>query len=198
MFSDDERLGFKVHEVRHSYWNLSEKGLEWMLGHGRDFLQDLVPDEYNRTGASFTNIRTTLFPWYEVVYCLAKKHNSAKARAYQDDRCEDLTLRFLTEMYLDQKGRCSVTGQIMSPVMGDYEDKNPYVISIDRIDSKEGYEENNVRLCCHWANNSKNVWSNSMLEEFIQSSSVILAEKNLMSKTVESNFQKFSNYHECH
>jgi len=196
MFQYDEQLGFKVHEKRYDYWNLSEKGLEWMLGHGRDFLQDLVPDEYNRTGASFTNISNTLFPWYEVVYCLAKKHNSAKSRAYQDRRSEDLTLRFLTEMYLDQKGRCSITGMIMSPNIGDY-DKNPYVISIDRIDSNEGYERGNVRLCCHWANNSKNVWSQSMLDEFIQSASVIVAEKKLMSKIVESNLQKFANYHEC-
>ncbi|NBR62689.1 MAG: hypothetical protein EBT86_13920 [Actinobacteria bacterium] len=99
-------------------------------------------------------------------------------------------------MYLDQKGRCSITGMIMSPNIGDY-DKNPYVISIDRIDSNEGYERGNVRLCCHWANNSKNVWSQSMLDEFIQSASVIVAEKKLMSKIVESNLQKFANYHEC-
>jgi thiol-disulfide isomerase/thioredoxin len=57
------------------------------------------------------------------------------------DKEFNLTLNFLDELYQKQEGKCALTGRQLSHIPGD---KN--TISIDRIDSRKGYTQDNVQL----------------------------------------------------
>lgn len=55
----------------------------------------------------------------------------------------------LMEMFLQQEGKCAVSGLTMTWMRGKIHLTS---ISIDRIDSKRGYSADNVRLICHAIN----------------------------------------------
>jgi hypothetical protein len=70
-----------------------------------------------------------------------------KNRRWEGD---DLTIDDLHALYDEQRGRCALTGFIMTHSPGkEFQDTN---VSIDRIDSLKGYKKGNVRLVCRRAN----------------------------------------------
>lgn len=69
----------------------------------------------------------------------------------------DITLDFLMELLEKQDGLCAVSGiKMLTTTHRDEcpEDMrvNPNKLSIDRIDSKRGYTQDNVQLVCCWVN----------------------------------------------
>jgi hypothetical protein len=114
------------------------------------------------------HIRTKVSPEdYEVLKALGRKCNSSAARAGARHRQWDWDLRMwiLWRMWRKQDGKCAVTGMPMSPAKGTWSIKNPWAISIDRIDHNEGYTIGNTRLVTHWYNNAKNTWTDEICTE---------------------------------
>lgn len=76
----------------------------------------------------------------------------------------DITPEFIKELYKKQKGRCFYTGLEFGEIGKDT------TLSIDRVDSKQGYVMGNVVLCCVWVNVMK---SNYSLKDFLARIKVI-------------------------
>ena len=82
---------------------------------------------------------------------------SAKRRAKKKKVENNLTHEFIRELYKQQNGLC-----VLSKIKMEYESghekyhMNPYRISIDRIDSTQGYTQDNVQLVCAKVNTMKN------------------------------------------
>ena len=74
----------------------------------------------------------------------------------------DLWPEVIYDAWLNQNGRCAVTGLVLDTKQGNNQVKNPWGASVDRIDSKKGYVKNNIRLVCHWYNNAKNTWNDDI------------------------------------
>jgi hypothetical protein len=73
---------------------------------------------------------------------------SAKGRAKKSRHECLLTLEWVREQWKKQEGRCALTGipfQLDSERIGAY---RPFAPSLDKIDPKKGYTEENTRLVC--------------------------------------------------
>jgi hypothetical protein len=75
---------------------------------------------------------------------------------------KQLSLPMLQEMFKRQNGLCALSGVPMT--WGANEGRVPTHVSIDRIDSNKGYDENNVHLVCRIVNIMKN---NLTVNEFV-------------------------------
>ena len=73
-----------------------------------------------------------------------------------------VTLKELFKIWSDQEGKCALSGVDMTWGLGAY---YPTSLSIDRIDSKEGYTKDNVRLLCYAVNAMKGVWGDDHVLE---------------------------------
>ena len=73
-----------------------------------------------------------------------------KDRAKEKGRVNDLSVVKIKEMYKKQEGLCYYSGDEMSFIQG-----SPDVMSVDRLDSSEGYTLSNSVLCCWVYNNMK-------------------------------------------
>lgn len=94
------------------------------------------------------------------------KHQCKKRSKYKSSNFS-LTTKFLMELYTKQKGLCHYSGIKMDTK---YTPRNkrpkkqmgrPYLISIDRINSNEGYTKGNIVLCCYIINVMKSISSKS-------------------------------------
>lgn len=74
-----------------------------------------------------------------------------------------------------QKGKCALSGIELTLEHGSISTPNPTRMSIDRIDSGQGYTVSNVQLITWQLNSAKNVWSNQQLIEVCK----LVAAKNL-------------------
>lgn len=82
--------------------------------------------------------------------------SSVKARAKASGKEFDLTLEWLSS-----KGNiCELTGLSLSVD----DDRNPLTLSIDRINSKQGYTMTNCRVICLALNFSFNDWGSEAFE----------------------------------
>lgn len=88
--------------------------------------------------------RATTRTWSERI-------RTTKYRAKKKGREFDLTDTFLESLWNSQQGLCFYTGQPMLDQFGTGASKSDSV-SIDRVDSKRGYTQDNVVLCCNRAN----------------------------------------------
>ena len=77
---------------------------------------------------------------------------SSKAKKYDFS----ITLNDLFELWEKQNGLCSYTNWPMSTITHD-----PYLVSIDRINSDKGYILSNIQLTCWQVNRAKSFMSNS-------------------------------------
>lgn len=157
--------------------NLTESQLKNVLSHDRAALIKVAPTTVNRLGSEPKDLN---YEWYEILKAISKCFTNSKKRAKAFGWSNNLSIRYIAELYLDQKGICPITGHILSPYSGDWNQKNPYKMSIDRIDSSQGYIKGNVRLVTHWANNAKNTWEEDVLKEFIVNSYKQLKRSNLI------------------
>lgn len=92
---------------------------------------------------------------------LTSIYNGAKRRAKKKGFGFNLTKDYIQEIYLNQQGKCAITGIKMTFIAND-----KYKISLDRIDSKKGYLKNNVQLLCWWVNRCKSNYSKQDLLVF--------------------------------
>ncbi len=91
-------------------------------------------------------------------------------RAKSRGRKFDIDLEHLWQLWEDQNGKCALTGIPMTVIKGKgYVDTN---ISIDRIDSIQGYEIGNVQLVCYRVNSMKSAMKT---EKFIEFCSMVAA-----------------------
>lgn len=77
----------------------------------------------------------------------------AEARAKKKDLEFDISLSYLMGLYLEQKGKCALTGRQM--VWERWEPNARDLMTIDRKDSSGGYTRDNVWLVCRCANLAK-------------------------------------------
>jgi hypothetical protein len=90
-------------------------------------------------------------------YLLAKAHVRS---GYADNF---LTLEYIMEIWDRQDGKCALSGEVMTHIMGTGGRVNTN-ISIDRIDSSKGYEVGNIQLVCAIVNIMKqNMSSNELI-----------------------------------
>jgi hypothetical protein len=90
---------------------------------------------------------------------LAHILKNTRDRASLKDRVGTITSDDLLELWNRQKGLCALSGYPMAYTTGDW-----YKVSIDRIDSNQGYTRNNRQLVCRLVNRAK---SNRDNAEFI-------------------------------
>ena len=76
--------------------------------------------------------------------------NSAKGTCKRKNMRFSLTIEDIMKQYHTQNGKCFYSGQLMSPIA-----KSSTLMSIDRIDSSEGYTKDNIVLCCWRINEMK-------------------------------------------
>lgn len=67
----------------------------------------------------------------------------------------NITAEFLMDIYKKQNGLCYYSDQKMKVLEDKVNGKNPYCISVDRINSEKGYCVGNVVLCCSYINAMK-------------------------------------------
>ena len=83
---------------------------------------------------------------------------AAKTRSIKKNIQFDLSLEFLIELWKKQNGLCYYTGLPMDLIQGggkyDYA-KNNNAVSIDRLNSNNGYTKDNVVLCRSCINSAK-------------------------------------------
>lgn len=90
----------------------------------------------------------------------ASSHNKHK-------KCPcNINTKLLRELYKKQDGKCYYTG-VMMKLKSSFL-KDPFLISVDRIDSSKGYIEGNVVLCCLGMNWLKNIHDETLLFESLR------------------------------
>lgn len=90
---------------------------------------------------------------YTTIHRSLNPKNFLKALSKKKATRRDLSIDFLMELYEKQSGRCALSGRIMTYQTG--AGRIPTNISIDRIDSRVGYEPCNIQLVCIQANKMK-------------------------------------------
>ena len=89
---------------------------------------------------------------------LATKLGHCKRRKGVD--CE-ITRDDLMKLWESQDGRCAISNYPMKHISS-----NLFSVSVDRIDSSQGYTRNNIQLVCQAINLAKNSFSNQEMIEF--------------------------------
>ena len=87
---------------------------------------------------------------------LATRRADAVKRCKKKGLPSTITLAELEALWRRQRGRCMLTGWKMQVAQGGL--KDPYCLTIDRIDDGLGYVLGNVRLICWMANKAKAAW----------------------------------------
>lgn len=115
------------------------------------------------------------------VYIAQKKHiessyqNFLKDRLLQSEKrakikgfLHTITIDDLLHIWDLQRGLCSYTHSSLQHTVGHaYYNKNPYAVSIDRIDSTRGYTLDNIQLICGHVNTMKGQLTESDFFEFV-------------------------------
>ena len=89
-----------------------------------------------------------------------------RTRAVRRKQVFDLTQEFVEKLWEKQEGKCYYTNLDMICTYGQ---KSPYQVSIDRIDSSQGYTEANSILCCLSMNYAKSNFSEKEFRDFLLS-----------------------------
>ncbi len=136
--------------------------------------------------ATKNRIKKVLTPEeFAIFNCLDIMQSKSWSRAEYHDFEISIYPVDLWEKWHIQKGKCAVTGVPLSIENGTPRHKNPWKVSIDRIDSDKGYHNNNIRLVTHWYNNAKNTWDDKIcLEAFNLWRTHINENENLRSRIV--------------
>lgn len=106
--------------------------------------------------------------WGLVLDRLATSFIRSKRRSKSMNFTHNLTLPYLVELWIQQQGRCAISGLALGTTRGNIYDKNPFACSIDRINSNIGYNQGNVRLLTHWINNALNTYPDEIFNYFVE------------------------------
>jgi hypothetical protein len=90
----------------------------------------------------------------------------------------NISTEFLLNMWIEQDGKCALTGLQMVWGQGVVSAMN---VSIDRVDQSRGYFQDNVRLVCWCANSFRQQMSDKKLLE------VAVAMVNTLKSKIDSN-----------
>lgn len=111
-------------------------------------------------------------PWAEIPHGMEielrvlamRARNRSQKRGRIGTNC---TFAFLKVLYVQQRGRCAVSGIPFNLTASNPNDPRtrPYAPSVDRVDNNKGYEQGNVRLVCRIANYAMNIWGDKALLE---------------------------------
>jgi hypothetical protein len=98
---------------------------------------------------------------------LSRKNVKTKAQARTLEHT--ITVDDIHNLYTSQKGCCAISGiKLIMPAKRDGGANNPWVASLDRIDSSKGYVPGNVQLLCRMANYAKKNWTDADVIAFAQ------------------------------
>lgn len=89
-------------------------------------------------------------------------YRGIRSRAKKANLKLDFSIDFLLELWHKQDGKCNITNICMAHAVND-----PQAISVDRIDSNNGYLKNNVQLVCQFINLAKNTHPNKRIIDLI-------------------------------
>ena len=97
--------------------------------------------------------------WVPITHLLCGCRGNAKARLASRTKHPNssvfvLTRDIITKIYERQQGRCVYTGMML--YTNDYDVDKFHKLSVDRIDSDEGYVESNIQLVSYPTNQAKN------------------------------------------
>jgi len=101
------------------------------------------------------------------------------ARAKYDGYKTDITVEYVLEVVKNQNNKCAMTGIEFS--LPDSNEKNPWSVSVDKINPKIGYFKNNVQIVCLMYNYCKHTFSNETVLEFAKAL-VSESEKQKLTK----------------
>jgi ligand-binding sensor domain-containing protein len=96
--------------------------------------------------------------------------SSVKSGAKKRNLIIDVDNEYILNLWREQKGLCYYTNIPMKYIA---RNKNPFQVSIDRIDSSIGYIKGNVVLCCQAINYMKNDYSLTNFNEFFDALKLI-------------------------
>jgi len=71
--------------------------------------------------------------------------------------------KVLHKLWDNNNGKCAISGMSMTHKFNDLR-----TVSIDRIDSNKGYDEDNIQLVCQWVNLAKGKYSNDYIIEILK------------------------------
>lgn len=93
---------------------------------------------------------------YAISYCKKnplfslRKNMRLKHMKMGIDKDLVVSIRYLKSLWEKQNGICFWSGLKMDETLGGRQ--NPLSVSPDRLNTKLGYVEGNIVLCCHWTN----------------------------------------------
>lgn len=93
--------------------------------------------------------------WKGGEFVPSRFYSRAKKGAEARGLCWDLNIAYLDKLWVDQNEKCAYTGEIL--IFGT--NSNEQTASLDRIDSRMGYVENNVQYVHKNINEMKWNWS---------------------------------------
>lgn len=113
----------------------------------------------SRDGRFIGHRKTAPLPLAKIVKTLISRARSgAKSRRL----VFDIDVDFITTLFRHQRGICAITRQPMFLCLGD-----PSSPSIDRINSSEGYEKDNIQMVCMAIQFAKNSFTNEDMKTFV-------------------------------
>jgi hypothetical protein len=149
---------------------MTEQDIDWIFSHPIEVLEKHMESVNWRYRSNYGKIVKAMDgdPWARVLKGLNEKLSRSLTRAYRMDFDHNIRLPDLYKLWIKQKGRCDMTGVIMSFDTGTSEHRNEIGCSLDRIDSKQGYVKGNIRLVTHWANNALNTWDDNIFRFHVE------------------------------
>lgn len=88
---------------------------------------------------------------------------SSRSNAVSRNIPYELSLPILRSLYTKQQGKCHYTGTLMTLRTKTHLERDPLLISLDRLDSTQGYTPTNTVLCCWGINALKGYHPESIL-----------------------------------
>jgi hypothetical protein len=149
---------------------MTEQDIDWIFSHPIEVLEKHMESVNWVWKSNYGKIVKSMGgdPWARVLKGLNKKLSSSSNRANRMGFDHDIFLPDLYKLWIKQKGRCDMTGVIMSFEPGTPEHRNEIGCSLDRIDSTQGYVKGNIRLVTHWANNALNTWDDNIFRFHVE------------------------------
>ena len=96
----------------------------------------------------------------DIRYELSSRLTGTLARCQKKGLTRTITLDHLLVLWDLQEGKCAITGWSMSVNTTGL--KDPYLLSLDRIDGEKGYDPGNVRLVCWMVNKAISSWGQDL------------------------------------
>lgn len=150
-------------------FSLPPTSTEQILAFGKKRLLESIPKRgYKVIHTSYDDSKKISHDWYQHVIALNERVGDSRKRADKLGLDYNITLHDIVEIWIEQAGKCALTGVELDYQGGSLWDKNPIRASIDRIDSSLGYVQGNVRLLCHWANNAKSTYDDKLFRKMCE------------------------------